>query len=147
MPVWWVSAHPTGLRFFTLIENKEARGMADVYNPKDLLFIGTYGHVKAVDKQTGEDRWQASLPATGYEIVSLFCEGFRVFAGSKGYVFALDARTGEILWTNSLTGLGHEDMSLAVQAGSAEPPPLPKPEEKQDFEQPSDESEASPDTD
>jgi glucose dehydrogenase len=121
--------------------------MTEVLDPKDLLFIGTYGYVKAIDKQTGEDRWQVSLPATGYDRVSLFCEGFRLFAASKGYVFALDARTGEIIWTNGLSGLGHDDVSLAVQAGSAEPPPLPKPEEKQDFEESSNESETPSDSD
>lgn len=99
--------------------------MEEAPNPRDLLFVGTYGHVRAIDKRTGEDRWQTSLPATGYETVSVLCEGFRVFAGSKGYVFALDARTGEILWTNGLSGLGHNDMSLAVQTACAEPPPLP----------------------
>lgn len=123
-------------------KNKEACGMEEALNPKDLLFIGTFGHVKAIDKRTGEDRWQISLPATGYEIVSLFCEGFHVFAGSKGYVFALDARTGEILWTNHLSGLGHEDMSLAVQTVSAGPPPMPKPEENEYLDRPSEDSEA-----
>ena len=116
--------------------------MEEAFNPRDLLFVGTFGHVRAIDKRTGEDRWQISLPATGYETVSLLCEGSRVFAGSKGHVFALDARTGAILWTNGLSGLGHEDMSLAVQVVSAEPPPLPKSQEKQDAEIFSDEPEA-----
>lgn len=95
----------------SIFGNKEIRDMEETFNPGDLLFVGTFGHVRAIDKRTGEERWQISLPGTGYEIVSLLCEGFRVFAGSKGHVFALDARTGAILWTNGLSGLGHEHMS------------------------------------
>jgi outer membrane protein assembly factor BamB len=95
-----------------------------VCDPKALLFIGTGGSVKAVDRRTGEDRWQASLPGTGYEIVSLLCEGDRVYAGSKGHVFALDARTGEILWTNGLAGLGHGHICLASQTSSTLSPSL-----------------------
>lgn len=98
--------------------------MEDIFNPKDLLFIGTFGHAKAIDKRTGDDRWQTSLPGTGYDTVTVICEGFVVYAGSKGYVFGLDARTGAILWTNSLSGLGHNDMSLAVQVANGEPPPM-----------------------
>jgi|GEM_PF-1881309 len=107
--------------------------MEDTFDPKELLFIGTCGHVKAIDKRTGEDRWQTSLPGTGFEIVSVICEGFLIYAGSKGYVFGLDARTGAILWTNGLSGLGHEDMSLAIQIASREPPPILGKKEKEDL--------------
>lgn len=93
--------------------------MAIDIDPKDLLFIGTYGSVKAIDKWTGEDRWQTSLPGTGYGIISLLCEEFLLIAGSKGHVFGIDARSGQILWSNPLPGLGNEDMCLAVQTSTA----------------------------
>lgn len=98
--------------------------MQAMCDPKMLLFVGTGGSVKALDRRSGEDRWQTSLPGTGYEIVSLVCEGDRVYAGSKGHVFALDAGTGEILWSNGLAGLGHGHMCLALQSGSSQSPSL-----------------------
>ena len=98
--------------------------METMCDPKALLFVGTGGSVKAVDRRSGEDRWQTSLPGTGYEIVSLVCEGDRVYAGSKGHVFALDAGTGEILWSNGLAGLGHGHMCLALQSENSQSPSL-----------------------
>lgn len=98
--------------------------METVCDPRSLLIIGAGGNVKAVDRRTGEDRWKTSLPGTGYEIVSLACEGDRVFAGSSGHVFALDARTGEILWTNGLAGLGHGHLCLVLPPGESQSLPL-----------------------
>ena len=98
--------------------------MKAICDPEALLFVGTGGSVKAVDRRSGEDRWQTSLPGTGYEIVSLLCEGDRVYAGSKGHLFALDARTGEILWSNGLAGLGHGHMCLALQSAGSQSPSL-----------------------
>jgi outer membrane protein assembly factor BamB len=79
----------------------------------DLLFVGTEGHVRAIDKRTGKDVWDTDLPGTGFDIVSLVHEPGVLFAGSKGLLFALDPRTGAILWKNELKGLGHGHMVLA----------------------------------
>ncbi|RPI62210.1 MAG: hypothetical protein EHM48_04450 [Planctomycetaceae bacterium] len=85
---------------------------------RNLLFVGTHGHVRAIDKRTGADIWTTSLPDTGYTIVSLLYEAGLVFAGSKGYVFALDATSGRICWSNQLSGLGYEHMILATASQS-----------------------------
>lgn len=97
-----------------------------------ILFIGSSGYVKAVDRHTGEDLWQTSLPGTGYKTVTVLADGGWVYAGSKGYVFGLEATTGRIVWTNEMSGLGYEDMSLALQSGSAEPPPLPEEDDEEE---------------
>ena len=36
-----------------------------------LVAVGTHGHVKGVDPRTGDDRWETSLPGTGYGAKSL----------------------------------------------------------------------------
>ncbi len=74
---------------------------------EDLLFIGTHGHVVAIEKATGQAVWKTSLPKTGYEVVSIVVEDGLVLCASAGRAFALDIDTGEIRWTNNLQGLGH----------------------------------------
>ena len=86
----------------------------------DYLFIGTSGHVAAMDRDTGREVWRVSLPSTGYHIVSLLVEGTRVFAASKGYLFCLDAENGDILWKSSMPGLGHRHVYLATRGAGSE---------------------------
>lgn len=81
----------------------------------DYLFLGTSGHVSAVDRETGREVWRVSLPSTGYHIVSLLVDRGCVFAASKGYLFCLEAATGKILWNNTMPGLGHRHVYLAAQ--------------------------------
>ncbi len=71
-----------------------------------LLFVGTYGHVVALNKKNGRKVWETSLPKTGYSVVSILPEEGLLHCASGGHVFALDPLTGEILWTNGLRGLG-----------------------------------------
>jgi len=70
------------------------------------LFAGTHGHVVAVDKATGETKWQQSLPGTGYAVVSIVYEDGKLFVASGGRVFALDPEDGKLLWENPMKGMG-----------------------------------------
>ena len=72
----------------------------------DYLFVGTHGHVTALEKATGERLWTTSLPRGGYGVVSLLVEDDFLFCASGGRVYALDPGTGEIVWKNGLSGLG-----------------------------------------
>nr|VFK37427.1 MAG: PQQ-like domain-containing protein [Candidatus Kentron sp. TC] len=72
----------------------------------DYLFVGTYGHVVAVDKRDGKILWKTSLPFTGYKVVSILFEDGRLFCASGGRVFALDPRNSAILWSNGLSRMG-----------------------------------------
>lgn len=78
----------------------------------DTLFLGTHGHVAALDPATGEERWRVSLPGTGFRIVSLIHEDGRLFAATRGHVFCLDARNGDVLWRNDLSGLGYDSIYM-----------------------------------
>lgn len=72
----------------------------------DHLFVGTHGHVLAVDQTSGRTLWDTSLPGTGYSVVSIVVEGGRLLCASGGKVFALDPTDGSILWENALPGMG-----------------------------------------
>lgn len=85
----------------------------------DLLFLGTHGHVTALDKRTGREVWRTSLPNTGYRIVSMLVEDGTLFAASRGHVFALDPVNGSILWSNSLPSLGHDHVYMTTARSGA----------------------------
>jgi len=89
-----------------------------------LLFVGTHGNVRAVDRESGSDVWTTSLPNTGYNIVSLLYQDDTLYAGAAGHVFALDPGTGEILWHNGLEGLGYGHMVLATIRQAVDPAAL-----------------------
>jgi outer membrane protein assembly factor BamB len=83
------------------------------------LYIGSNGHVCAINPHTGEEIWRTKLQdgvlaATKYEDVSIIVREGVIYAGSCGHLFALDA-TGQILWHNALKGLGHNDIALAFE--------------------------------
>lgn len=63
----------------------------------EYLFIGTHGHVIAVDQRNGNTVWETSLPKTGYQVVIMLVENGRILCGTAGRVFALDPADGKIL--------------------------------------------------
>ena len=79
-----------------------------------LLFVGTHGHVLAIDKQSGRSVWELSLPGTGYTIVSILYEDGVLYAGSKGLLFAIDPSSGNILWQNGLDGMGYGHITMTT---------------------------------
>lgn len=95
---------------------------------EELLFVGTHGHVVALDQRTGKERWRTSLPSTGYSVVSLLFEEGLLLAASGGHCFALDPATGEIAWHNPLKGLGNgvACMATARLGANAGADPLPQ---------------------
>lgn len=70
------------------------------------MFVGTHGHVLALEKETGKTAWERSLPGTGYAVVAIVFEDGRLLCGTGGKAFALDPQDGKILWENSLRGMG-----------------------------------------
>jgi outer membrane protein assembly factor BamB len=82
--------------------------------PNDFLFLGTHGHVVAVNKRNGRKAWQMSLPKTGWDVVAIVYEEDTLFCATKGRLFALDPFSGEILWKNDLKGLGSDLVFLTT---------------------------------
>lgn len=84
----------------------------------DLLFLGTHGHVIAIDKQGGSKQWEVSLPRTGYQVVTMILEDGVLLCGTGGKVFALDPENGSILWDNQLPGLGRGVVAMCTASQS-----------------------------
>lgn len=90
---------------------------------KERLFIGSNGHVCAIDPQSGVEVWrrrlqEGVLTATGHSDVSVIARAGVVYAGSQGHLFALSADDGTILWHNEMRGLGYNDVALAFEGQS-----------------------------
>jgi outer membrane protein assembly factor BamB len=81
--------------------------------PKELLFAGIRGHVIALDKVAGTERWRLKLKGT--EFVHLVTDGALLYASTRGEVFAVDPATGTLLWRNPMKGLG---LGLVALLGS-----------------------------
>ncbi|HET8634740.1 MAG TPA: PQQ-binding-like beta-propeller repeat protein [Gemmatimonadales bacterium] len=83
--------------------------------PADLLYAGVRGHVVALDKGTGKERWRTKLK--GAEFVHLVSDARLLYASTRGNVFALDPATGAILWQNPMKGLGFGLTGLVAGPG------------------------------
>jgi outer membrane protein assembly factor BamB len=92
---------------------------------QDYLFIGSNGHVCAIDPGSGTEVWRTRLQegvftATRSQDVAVIVRDGKVYAGSQGHLFALAAASGEILWHNELEGLRFNDISLAFEGVSVQ---------------------------
>lgn len=90
---------------------------------RERLYIGSNGHVAAIDPNSGDELWRTRLSegifaATKHQDVCVLEHEGRVFAGCHGHLFCLDAATGNVLWHNELTGFGHNDVTLAIAGKS-----------------------------
>lgn len=68
------------------------------------LFIGIGGHVLAIDRATGAERWRCKVRFD--TLVTIAIERDAIYAGAAGELFCIDPATGTIRWRNQLTGLG-----------------------------------------
>jgi outer membrane protein assembly factor BamB len=84
----------------------------------DKLFAGMRGHVVALDKATGSERWRTRLK--GAEMVHLASDDRLLYASTRGEVFALDPATGSVLWRNPMKGLGYSFASLLGGPGESD---------------------------
>lgn len=82
--------------------------------PTDVIEDTNYGHISAIDYQTGDIRWRYRDPEPMMAGV-LATAGGLIFSGSQaGYALALDARTGAELW-RFRTGGGVRSQPVAYQ--------------------------------
>ena len=72
---------------------------------KDLVFIGLNKRVVALDRYTGEMKWEWKAPqGTGY--VTLILDGDRIIVSVNGYIYCLDPVYGQEVWNNPMKGYG-----------------------------------------
>lgn len=69
-----------------------------------LIYVGINGHVLALDRTTGAERWRTRLKRSTF--VHLVGDDRRLYATAAGELFCLDAVSGSILWQNPLKGMG-----------------------------------------
>jgi outer membrane protein assembly factor BamB len=83
------------------------------------LYVGTKGHVCALDVKTGAEVWRTDLGhgLVGLDVSLIVADG-RVFAGAGGYITSLDAQSWKVLWSNDLKGLGFNHVALAMTGQS-----------------------------
>ena len=115
-----------GLTFIPVIEscNQMEKGLSvfvegnqytgGTFIPVDAQDGSAYGHISAIDYQTGEVVWRYKDPEPIMAGV-LSTEGGLVFTGSQdGHALALDAETGEMLWRFRIGG-GIRSQPVAYQ--------------------------------
>ncbi|MDA1369630.1 MAG: PQQ-dependent dehydrogenase, methanol/ethanol family [Proteobacteria bacterium] len=115
-----------GLAFIPVIEscNQMEKGISihvegnqftgGTFIPVDALDGSAYGHISAIDYQSGEVRWRYRDPEPIMAGV-LSTAGGLVFTGSQdGHALALDAATGEMLWRFRIGG-GIRSQPVAYQ--------------------------------
>ncbi len=100
----------------------------------DTLYILCDGRVAAIDKKTGEIKWEVKIKeyvkgAMSFSIGQLMVDGDKLFIGSSGILLCLQAKDGSFLWKNELKGWGygfismgdiHNESLQAAQAASAQ---------------------------
>lgn len=87
----------------------------------ELLFVGTNGHVLALEKRTGKTVWTTSLPKTGWPLVAVVYEDEMLYCAAAGRVFAIEPRRGRIRWTNPLRGMSSSSVYLATARSEGTP--------------------------
>ena len=70
-----------------------------------LVFVGFNRRVVALDRYSGEIRWDWKA-ATGSGYVSLLIDGDRLIVNCQGYTWCLDPLSGEEVWFQPLKGFG-----------------------------------------
>ena len=86
---------------------------------EELLFVGFNKRVAALDKRSGEIRWQWEAPEGSY-YVSLLLDGDDLFVSVNGYTYCLNASTGQQVWLNPMKGFGTGVTSLASTRGHSD---------------------------
>jgi len=90
----------------------------------DTLYLGTRGHVCALNRTDGRTLWRTKLTGaslSGDGFVTLLVDGSHIYAHTYGELFCLDAASGSVRWTNPLEGLGYGIASLALPGIAAMP--------------------------
>lgn len=92
--------------------------------PSNLLFVGIYGSVVALDRSTGQQKWSTRLKEGSFTVgngfVNILVQGNVLYAATQGEVFCLDGLSGKILWRNEMRGYRYGLASLATVNGMSD---------------------------
>jgi outer membrane protein assembly factor BamB len=84
----------------------------------DLVFLGFNKQVIALDRYSGEKKWEwKASKGTGY--TAILVDGDRLIVSVQGYTFCLDPLSGSEVWMNELKGHGTGIPSVVSVRGSS----------------------------
>lgn len=83
-----------------------------------LVFVGFNRRVVALDRYSGEIRWDWKA-AKGSGYVSILIDGDRLIVNCQGYTWCLDPLSGEEVWFQPLKGFGTGIAGMASVRGGA----------------------------
>ena len=84
---------------------------------EDLVFVGFAKQVVALDRYSGEKKWEWKSP-DGSGFPAILVDGDRLIVSVEGYTYCLEPTTGGLVWENKLKGMGTGIPSLASIRGS-----------------------------
>lgn len=84
----------------------------------DLVFVGFNRRVVALDRYSGEIRWDWKA-SKGGGFVSILIDGDRLIVNCQGYTWCLDPLSGEEVWFQPLKGYGTGIAALASLRGGS----------------------------
>lgn len=82
---------------------------------REIAYLGTKGHVVAVDVETGKELWRTYVRTS--TITNVAVSGDVVLVYAKGHLFGLRKGSGKVMWENKLDGLGYGCGILGVEGG------------------------------
>jgi outer membrane protein assembly factor BamB len=84
----------------------------------DLVFVGFNRRVVALDRYSGEIRWDWKA-SKGGGYVSILIDGDRLIVNCQGYTWCLDPLSGDEVWFQPLKGFGMGIAGLASLRGGS----------------------------
>ena len=85
---------------------------------EDLIYVGFARQVVALDRYSGEKKWEWKAP-DGSGFPAILVDGDRLIVSVSGYTYCLEPTTGTLVWENELKGMGTGIPSLASVRGSS----------------------------
>ena len=85
---------------------------------EDLVFVGFNKQVIALDRYTGDIRWDWKAPQ-GSGFPAILVDGDRLIVSVQGYTYCLEPTTGSQVWFNELKGKGTGTSNLASLRGNS----------------------------
>jgi len=86
---------------------------------EDLVLVGFNKQVVALDRFTGEVKWDWKSPkGSGYP--SILLDGDRIIICVSGYTYCLEPTSGSVVWENELKGYGVGISCVASMRGNSQ---------------------------
>ena len=98
--------------------DSQLAGGTVAWSRRSLVYVGIHGCCVALDRDTGDEVWRATL---GTDYMTVYWDGEALFVATRGEVTRLDPETGAALWHNKLKGLGRGLVSLASNRAPSAP--------------------------